>query len=482
MGAGIWARLGFLVPVVLFVPVAARYVLQNPLETDEGFYAAAARAAVSGLVPYRDFPFNQTHVYPYLHGALIWVGGFGLLIHRAVSALYVLGGIVVIARGRTFGHVFAATALVASAHFVARSVLGQSFPMAALFLLLAAVAFLKGRVWALALFGALAIGAKLTVLPAVAILWGVQFWRDRRPLSAAAPVAALVLLFAPVVLADPKAWWFWNVGYHLGLEAIDFRSASAYRDHLVMAPAVLALTLVALWVSMQSEDRARLRSAYAVVAAGAFAWIIQLPLRSTQGEYAVLFLPVAALGAAELLRGVAWRPRQRVLVMLALITSLFPDPPERDPRVHEELRAASDALRASVPPSQQVLTPVPIVALQSGHPLVRGCEMGPFNVTEELSEERAARLHLLTPARLVALSEDPMVGAVVLTGQPSTWDFYWSVPSLREVSAAARATYFGAIAEEAFHPVLKNRDFTVLVRQPEKGLGPPFWQSGAADQ
>lgn len=211
MGFGIWSRLtpyGFLVPLLVLVLVAARYVFQNPLETDEGFYAAAARAAVSGLIPYRDFPFNQTHVYPYLHGALMKVTGFGLVPHRALSALYLLGTVAVVVRGRTFGHLMAATALVASAHFVSRSVLGQSFPMAALLLVLASAAFLARRTWALGILGTLALGAKLTVLPAVGILWAVHAWRDRRWPSFAAPAVALLVVFAPVVIADPAGWWF----------------------------------------------------------------------------------------------------------------------------------------------------------------------------------------------------------------------------------------------------------------------------------
>lgn len=232
------------------------------------------------------------------------------------------------------------------------------------------------------------------------------------------------------------------MGYHLGLSAIDFRSAAAYRDHVVMAPAVLALTLLALFSAMQSPERSQLRPAFAVVAAGALAWILQLPLRSTQGEYAVLFLPVMALGAAELLRHTVWRKRARLIVGAALLTSLVPDPPDRDREVLTHLREASDALRASVPATKQVLTPVPIVAIESGHPLVRGCEMGPFNVTEELEEAKAAQFHLLTPTTIARAAKSPAVGAVVFTGQPSTWDFYWSVPSLREVSPASREALF----------------------------------------
>ena len=45
-----------------------------------------------------------------------------------------------------------------------------------------------------------------------------------------------------------------------------------------------------------------------------------------------------------------------------------------------------------------------------------------------------------------------------------------------EIGREDGATMFRALAEQRFHPVFRNAEFTVLVRRPEAGEAAPFWE------
>jgi len=476
------ALLGCLLPLAVFTALSAVYVPGNPLETDEGFYGLAARSASQGQLVYRDFPFNQTHVFPYLHGLLLHLIGFGLFTHRALCAVYaglalaLVAGAAVTAR-RAFAYGLLAWALALSPFFVARMALGQSFSMAALLLTLMGALSVwtprpAPRRWWLAVLGALAIGCKLTVAPAVVVLWAYEAWSTRSRWALLAPLLVSAAVFLPVVLPAPEQWWFWNVGFHLGLEAIDFRSAEAYRDHLRMAPGVLLLGLA--MIAMAWRRGLRSTPAFAAVIAALGAWILQLPLRSTQGEYAILFLPLLALGTAELLTQLQPQGMQRMVGALALLGVLTGLPP-RDLTLRPELEQTAGLLRTEVPLTAPLLTPLPVVALQSGHPVLPGLEMCPFCVTTELEAGRAAELGLHTPRSLIEAVKAGTPGAIAFTGEPSTWDFYWSIPSLNPVPEKERAALFAAIAGARFHPALRNAQFSVWLKDPARRRSPPFW-------
>ena len=59
-------RFGFLAVLALFVSLA----LIIPSDHDEGQYVAAAHFVANGLRPYRDFPYLQTPLQPYLTAPL----------------------------------------------------------------------------------------------------------------------------------------------------------------------------------------------------------------------------------------------------------------------------------------------------------------------------------------------------------------------------------------------------------------------------
>jgi hypothetical protein len=463
------AAVTLVAPMAVFIALAVRYVRFEQLGPDEGFYGIAARNAMSGLLPYRDFAFAQAHAFPYLHGAVAALAGYGLVAQRVVCAAYAAASVLALGAAaqsprRAFGFGLAAWAVSMSPWFVAKSALVQPCSLAGLLLLGAGAATLwmrpgRGRTWLIAVLGTLAVGCKLLVLPAAGILWAYEASRARSVESLAAPVVAMAALFVPFIALAPSQWWFWNLGYHLALSGVDFRVAVTYREHLAMAPWVFLLGVAAGLARFRSRS-----PALVALAAGLVGWLGQLPLQETHFDNVVPLVTLVALASGELLS--EWRPGPRVRGAMAagvLLPLAFP-PPILDPLVHRDLGAAAEVLRRSVPLDRPVMTPLPVVVLQTGHPVLPGMEMGPFCTTSELPPERAKPLRLWTLPELEAqLTSDPP-GAIVLTTQASTWDFYFSVPSLHSTPPEQRIAFFQAIKRAGYRKVLTNSQVSVFLR------------------
>src|SRR5262245_41503391 len=90
-------------PVAVFAALAVRYVRMGSLGPDEGFYGMAARLAMRGLVPYRDYAYAQAHGFPYLHGVMAEVTGFGLMPQRALCAVYAGAAVAALGVAAQFG-------------------------------------------------------------------------------------------------------------------------------------------------------------------------------------------------------------------------------------------------------------------------------------------------------------------------------------------------------------------------------------------
>src|SRR5271157_5461897 len=69
------------------------YAQVRPLDPDEGFYISAAKMVGEGKIPYRDFPFHQGALMPYLYGYVWRIHPRSLVAMRFLSAA--CGGIAV---------------------------------------------------------------------------------------------------------------------------------------------------------------------------------------------------------------------------------------------------------------------------------------------------------------------------------------------------------------------------------------------------
>ena len=83
---------GKILPVIICAIGAAivggAKVSTAPLNADEGFYLAAAERVTAGMVPYHDFGYTQTPLFPYYLGAVLKVLGFGLIEFRLANVVF----------------------------------------------------------------------------------------------------------------------------------------------------------------------------------------------------------------------------------------------------------------------------------------------------------------------------------------------------------------------------------------------------------
>jgi hypothetical protein len=215
-----------LVALALFGYVAAFRMVDD----DEGFYALAGRAIISGQCPYRDFFFPQTPLSALAYAALPALGARGLVPLRWFAAACAVGTTLLVQHGARreagrFGGVLAAALFAAHTLVwewtatVKTFPLGLLFGMAALVVATSRVVTSRGAA-AAGLLAGLAIASRgLSAPVAVAVAWALWMRGESasgRVLFRNALVGLFVALLpvALVALLDPAAFWFDNVGYH----------------------------------------------------------------------------------------------------------------------------------------------------------------------------------------------------------------------------------------------------------------------------
>lgn len=213
---------------LLYFLVAAYYVNNGEPNADEGFYAYASHSVMHGKVPYRDFAYTQMPALPYLQGPFLTIAGYGVREQRWLNAgLGAAAVLVAVAIWQSAGLSLSAGLILVlvwslTPWLVYHDTIGKTYAMTQLLLVLAGGALLstctpwKKLLW-LSLFSVLAVGCRLTVAPAVVILWCGLVHTQGHRLSptwlVGIPVLLALLLIGPFFAASENAF-FWNWSYH----------------------------------------------------------------------------------------------------------------------------------------------------------------------------------------------------------------------------------------------------------------------------
>lgn len=417
------------------------------VSSDEGFYAQAARNALSGLLPYRDFGYTQGPVVPYLNGAAMAAAGWGLTSQRLVQAAWgVLGMAALLFLAVRLTDLAAAeaaaAALLLSLHWVENLTLGNTFALGGLFVALAAFTFTtieapRIRLASTLALSILAAGCRLSLAPFGLVLAAAVVLEERRAslaaLAAALGAAFSLAVYGPFVLASPENTLFWTVRFHLA-SVVDRRGGAPLLEALTLAPAVALLAAAAAvgLLARPFEEGREARTARSLWAAALATAAANLAVRAPYGGYVTPVAGVLAVASARIAFG-AWPARRTLLAgvtVLAAAAGAWAFRPATGPAALADVREAAAFLRAHTAPGARVAGTLPEVALEAGRDVVGGLEMGKFGFTEEMSPEQAARLHLTHADALEAALRDKSVAAVVLS-QRKNWNFGWSAPSLR---------------------------------------------------
>ena len=445
----------------LYLGIASYFVRHGMINFDEGFYAYVARDAMRGRVPYRDFAYTQTPLLPYLQGAAMSITGYGVReqrwINTACGALALALGLLVWRRnGVRWGHC-AVLVLVwcLCVPLLYYDTIGKAYAWAQLWLVVAAAAFfVPARPWIkLAIFslaGVLAVGCRLTVLPAVLGLWAGMVVLEKARLSwtllVAVPMLTVLLALGPFFAADPMNASFWGLYYHFwyhSQSALPSQHLSSLWQSVAMVPGIAVLAAVSLagaWRNLREPGSW-------ILLAGLAGWILSAGLPDVYTDYAIPCLPLAIVGSGCLFR--PGRPSSRAITLgfplglLALaVGGLFCVPSDIFLDGYLDAVDRTGAyVRNHTRPEDKVLTPMPEIALAAHRDVPPGLELGKFGVTVEMDGPTALRRHILTMDQLRQLVGSEQAPVVVLC-RFRNGNFAWSVPSLRHFSGPFRRQLF----------------------------------------
>jgi hypothetical protein len=471
--------------LAIFLTLAIWIIYNGRANADEGFYALASKLAISGKIPYRDFAYTQMPLLPYLQGAFLHWFGFTVEAQRWLNVFWsccLLGmiawrlhqsGAAQLAWASTLCQWFTAIPIV---YF---SIIGKTYGLAQLLLVIAALGlWLKDprrSLCHIALFGILAIGCRLTVAPAVAVIYLYPTIRILRQKTGLLWVLIPPLFFAstllcPFFLLAPDNTYFWTWQCHI-LSTLPKRPIiQVFGEFTIMAPGLLLVTCYALWYGIKSTGKHSTHYLFCL-GAGLFGAAVNIITTSFYAEYAVMFTPLIVLGAGGLItqESVPREPAPRQMVLLAgcALSLAFFCLSNKDryimPGYIESVKTAGIHLAQRTRPNALVITPMPEVLLQADRRGHRQLAMGCFSVTGDMPENQARGLGMMHINQLLRELYQGSADALVLWNGTKA-NFEYSTPSMCYFTKETHKLTAETIKRN-YEPSFSNKYFTVLVRK-----------------
>jgi hypothetical protein len=472
------------------------------MNSDEGFYAIAARSVWQGDLPYRDFGHTQMPLLPYINGLMMQFTGFGLFEQRAINGLW---GAITLALAAIWlsrrTNVYWALGLIAffslSAPWMYFIHLGKTYAFTGL----AAVAALwvytdmapsVKKVGGLALLGTLGIGCRLPSAPYFALLWfaaALELPRDsRKDLLKAAGYSLLwpAILILPFYLAAPEAAFFWTFDFHR-ISLLPRTSHVAWWLIAALAPALwlgLAGGLLHAVVRRKLPGHRDL----VVVAATLATFATNLLPRGAFDEYGVPLLPPLALAASVALwhagSVIGWlrhglTPVVLLLANLGLTMALLwphlrteqhyaeliflPLNAHYNPDLPKSMARGRAVVKRYLPPDRPFVGPMIILPVETGHRVPGNLRMGAITLTFDYAADKAQRLNLATISEVEGYLTDPAMPLLALSTNPDN-NYLCSMPTFRS-SARLRSFPWNKFFQRDFILAYEDADFLLLVRK-----------------
>jgi hypothetical protein len=458
-----WPRVAFAVPifaVLAFACEAAFYVPYTYLNRDEGWYLLSGRLVFEGRAPYRDFPYFQMPLVPYIFGLPQEFLAPSIDGGRVIAAAFGLASIaLVLYIGTRLGGAIAAgigvAMLLLSPDFMMASTTARAEAIVVP-LTLAAVALALARPHgALGLAGPpalllLATAARLTFLPAFVAMLAFCWWRarpsGREAIAGGGALAALAgALAIPFLLSPPSRVVFniWTAQadrngqflpdptplYDTFTQRVWFLQIPADVFFVAIIPA--ALVVACAYLAWRDGWRIRpplfggdaMSNRLAMIA---FAVLLWAPFAGFDHQEARYFVPSFALLSLVAADTVVASARGALGASMRLVPALFCALfaahalfglallPQSLDRSDVRQTADAGAFMRDIGRDGNVVTLNPSLALASGMPLPPALTMGQFSFWPAYSDERAVDAGVVNVDRLEALMLDPRTTVIAL--------------------------------------------------------------------
>jgi hypothetical protein len=437
---------GFAVVFGLFAITGYYYIYYGKLTVGESNYSLAAREAMSGRIPCRDFAYVDMPMAPYLSGALLKIFGFGLAARRALNVVAAGLGLLAIAlamrkRFDSFGPGLAAMfAAAASPQWICLQAQGMNDVWTGLFLAVAFSAAIGGwsfkpRALVFAISASLAVANDLMMLPSTAALaaaLAIELENSRKRLAAmAAFVLFLAVFFVFSFLLAGSKLTFFNWTYPWRAEP-DSESLIIGFEWWIVSPGailVLATGLTGVFALVKNRRFAEIL----LLAAGLLSAIWPVLPKGDSGSSIAPAVPIiAAAGAIALwaVPGAITNHFRHALWILPAVAFIYPLPTLTDDEADRELKEIARVINENASPGP-ILTPLSIVAVVADRQVLSGTERGVFSVMSEKNSKLAKRLHMTTLAELTNELKKKEPAAVVTMRELPDWNFNWYVPEMK---------------------------------------------------
>lgn len=476
------------------------------LNQDEGWYLYAARAVADGRMPYRDFFFTQGPLMPYLYGlfAPLW-SPHGVLGGRVfTAALGLLSGLLAagLARRAVPSSRAAEAGLIAFAltacnlYHVYFTTIPKTYALASClvlggFLLLTLSLSRRSQtrstlscMWALpaGMLIAFAAGVRLSLgamLPITALALLLTFRKTGAAFFwfALGGGVGLALAFGPTLTEALEPFLF-SQSFHVARGGRDlfFMAGSLARTVRAYLPAVMllaALVIFRLFRGSGVADTVAQEEPTGVLYRGQFwPWIwllaflavfgVQLASPYPYDDYQVpvmgLLAAAVAGWAANSTSSGSLRGCVCLLWVVASLLASFGSPMAQSWFVARQdrfwavrktapdlavLRQTARDVRALAGTDDLLLTQDTYLAVEAGMRVPEGLEMGPFSYFPQLSDEEAARYHVMNDTRLEAL----LAAAPASIAAYSGYGFAIRSPVMDEVPAAQRHAFLSTLGQ-----------------------------------
>jgi len=428
------------------------YILFGGVNNDEGWYLYASKLVYAGKIPYIDFSYTQPPLLPFIYGIPQLLFGPSLYVGRLTSLFFGLTASIFASKvaeknwGKLAGTI--TLALICCNPFaVYFFTLVKTYALTS-FLMALSLFFLVGnsgvrnptRSMLSIFFMCLALGVRLSVLPAVFLLMFYILYTERKSirtigLSAGTAIITSAVLFLPFLIMNEDLLTFNLVWYHLGrAEAMSFfqilqnKIATLLRvvDYFFLILALMFLGLV-LHISGHGEDFATKTKYYLM-------WLILLSVsalhlaqKPTYTDYQVMLVPLASILAGcgfTKMYGNSKDSSLRIsltllIIIMILLTPLSQYAPGLDisggRRPIQEVEDMAIYIRDHTPEDGKLLVFSTYVAIQANRDVLPGLEMSIFSYYPNWSTDRAEKYRVINRDLLNQYIKSKKADAILLT-------------------------------------------------------------------
>jgi len=447
----------------LYCFVALVYVFLGNNNRDEGWYLYASRLVYEGKVPYRDFPYFQMPLLPYIYGLPQLLFGPSILVGRLTSfafSLITVGTGVYLAQriaGRGAALLFLAFTIV-NPNVMWTYTTTRTEPLVTPLVMLSLLFLLKQRrsTIDLVLAPSLMLWAatvRFTVMPAFAAVLIFSLYQARKngrqwdSILALVGFQVLVLIVVPLALTGEKMVFnVWSsqefrtdqwVNWGLPLGVLLRNKALFIPPLMATFPLAIVLTvsmtafLISMWRGGWRPALAGLgewpTAHLAMLCLAALVFLPHLALASLQTFYFVPAFPILALMAAAAVHrlGSVLSPNPERVILPSLVGALlliealafasyFPSVLNTvDPDIRE-LHDVGSYLKSAVPPDKRVVTFDTSVVVEANRRVPHGLEMDVFSFWPGLKTSDARHYGVVNGEILQELVADENTGAIVV--------------------------------------------------------------------